>query len=52
MRLAPAKRGIRNVVERCFSRFRHWLDLGSRYAKRAAIYQAGLQLIAALTRLP
>ena len=38
----------RNVVERCFNRFRQWRDLATRYAKRAAIYRASLVLIAAI----
>lgn len=38
----------RNVVERCFNRLKQWRDLATRYAKRAAIYQACLQLIAAI----
>jgi transposase len=38
----------RNVVERCFSRFKQWRDLATRYAKRAAIYRASLVIIAAL----
>ncbi|GAB3873311.1 hypothetical protein GCM10027610_140260 [Dactylosporangium cerinum] len=42
----------RNVVERCFNRFKHWRDLATRYAKRAAIYHASLVLIAAIMWLP
>ena len=38
----------RNVVERCFNRLKQWRDLATRYAKRASIYQAGLQLISAV----
>jgi len=38
----------RNVVERCFNRFKQWRALATRYAKRAAIYRASLLLIAAL----
>lgn len=38
----------RNVVERCFNRLKHWRDLATRYAKRAAIYRASLVLIAAV----
>jgi transposase len=38
----------RNVVERCFNRLKHWRDLATRYAKRAAIYRASLVLIAAI----
>ncbi|GAA3194368.1 hypothetical protein GCM10010532_011700 [Dactylosporangium siamense] len=30
----------RNVVERCFNRFKQWRDLATRYAKRASIYRA------------
>ncbi|GAA2396831.1 hypothetical protein GCM10010170_112980 [Dactylosporangium salmoneum] len=42
----------RNVVERCFNRFKQWRDLATRYAKRAAIYHASLLLIAAIMWLP
>lgn len=42
----------RNVVERCFNRFKHWRDLATRYAKRATIYRASLVLIAAIMWLP
>nr|BFE64969.1 hypothetical protein GCM10020063_094950 [Dactylosporangium thailandense] len=42
----------RNVVERCFNRFKQWRDLATRYAKRATIYQASLVLIAAIMWLP
>ncbi len=38
----------RNVVERCFNRLKQWRDLATRFAKRAAIYRAGLLLIAAI----
>jgi transposase len=38
----------RNVVERCFNRFKQWRDLATRYAKRASIYRASLVLIASL----
>ncbi len=38
----------RNVVERCFNRFKQWRDLATRYAKRAAIYRSSLLLIAAM----
>jgi transposase len=38
----------RNVVERCFNRFKQWRDLATRFAKRASIYQASLTLIAAV----
>jgi transposase len=38
----------RNVVERCFNRFKQWRDLATRYAKRAAIYRSSLLLIAAV----
>jgi transposase len=38
----------RNVVERCFNRFKQWRALATRYAKRAAIYRTSLLLIAAL----
>jgi transposase len=38
----------RNVVERCFNRLKQWRDLATRYAKRAAIYRASLQLISAI----
>jgi transposase len=36
----------RNVVERCFNRLKQFRDLASRYAKRAAYYQAELTLAA------
>ena len=42
----------RNVVERCFNRFKQWRDLATRYAKRASLYRASLVLIAALMWLP
>jgi transposase len=38
----------RNVVERCFNRLKQWRDLATRFAKRAAIYRAGLLLIATI----
>ena len=38
----------RNVVERCFNRFKQWRDRATRFAKRASIYRASLVLIAAL----
>jgi len=38
----------RNVVERCFNRFKQWRDLATRYAKRAAIYRAGLVIAATM----
>ena len=38
----------RNVVERCFNRLKQFRDLATRYAKRAAYYQAELT-IAAIT---
>lgn len=38
----------RNVVERCFNRFKQWRALATRYAKRAALYHSSLLLIAAL----
>ena len=34
----------RNVVERCFNRFKQFRDLSTRYAKRAAYYAAELML--------
>ncbi len=37
----------RNVVERCFNRLKQFRDLATRYAKRAAYYQAE-QTIAAI----
>jgi transposase len=37
----------RNVVERCFNRLKQFRDLATRYAKRAAYYQAEL-IIAAI----
>ena len=36
----------RNVVERCFNRIKQFRDLATRYAKRAAYYQAELVLAA------
>jgi transposase len=36
----------RNVVERCFNRFKQWRALATRYAKRAALYRSSLLLIA------
>ena len=36
----------RNVVERCFSRLKQFRDLATRYAKRAAYYQAELTIAA------
>jgi transposase len=42
----------RNVVKRCFNRFKQWRDLATRFAKRAAIYHASLVLIAAVMWLP
>jgi transposase len=36
----------RNVVERCFNRLKQFRDLATRYAKRAAYYQAELVLAA------
>lgn len=44
----PAVYRQRNVVERCFNRLKHWRDLATRFAKRAAIYRASLVIIAAL----
>ncbi|PYC60944.1 hypothetical protein C7C45_33385 [Micromonospora arborensis] len=42
----------RNVVERCFNRFKRWRDLATRYAKHASLYRASLVLIAAVIWLP
>jgi len=36
----------RNVVERCFNRLKQFRDLATRYAKRAAYYQAELVIAA------
>lgn len=36
----------RNVVERCFNRPNQFRDLGTRYAKRTAYYQAELAIAA------
>ncbi len=36
----------RNVVERCFNRLKQLRDLATRYAKRAAHYQAELTIAA------
>jgi transposase len=41
----------RNVVERCFNRLKQWRDLATRYAERAAIYQASLTIAAIMTWL-
>ena len=38
----------RNVVERCFNRFKQWRALATRYAERAALYRSSLLLIAAV----
>ena len=38
----------RNVVERCFNRFKQWRDVATRYAKRATVYRGSLVLISAL----
>ena len=38
----------RNVVERCFNRFKQWRALATRYDKHAVIYRGGLLLAAAL----
>lgn len=42
----------RNVVERCFNRFKQWRDLATRHEKRASLYRASLVLIAAVIWLP
>ncbi|BCW44787.1 hypothetical protein StoSoilB5_19710 [Arthrobacter sp. StoSoilB5] len=34
----------RNVVERCFNRFKQFRDLSTRYAKRAAYYASELTI--------
>lgn len=36
----------RNVVERCFNRLEQFRDMATRYAKRAAYYQAELTIAA------
>jgi transposase len=36
----------RNVVERCFNRLKQFLDLATRYAKRAAYYRAEMVIAA------
>ncbi len=41
----------RNVVERCFNRLKQFRDLATRYAKRAASYQAELTIAAIVLRL-
>ncbi|WP_373300464.1 hypothetical protein [Amycolatopsis deserti] len=41
----------RNVVERCFNRNKQFRDLATRYAKRAAYYQAELTIAAIILRL-
>jgi transposase len=38
----------RNVVERCFNRLKQFRDLATRYAKRAAYYQAELTIAATI----
>ena len=38
----------RNVVERCFNRFKHWRGLATRYDKTASNYAAALTLAAVL----
>ena len=38
----------RNVVERCFNRFKNWRALATRYDKHAVIYRGGLLLAAVL----
>jgi hypothetical protein len=42
----------RNVVERCFNRLKQFRDLATRYAKRAAYYQAELTIAAIVLWLP
>ncbi len=41
----------RNVIERCFARLKQFRALATRYAKRAAYYQATLLLVSAVLRL-
>lgn len=41
----------RNLVERCFNRPKQFRDLATRYAKRAAYYQAGPVLAAIVSWL-
>ncbi|WP_202961478.1 transposase [Amycolatopsis sp. ATCC 39116] len=41
----------RNVVERCFTRLKQFRDLATRYAKRAAYFQAELTIAAIILRL-
>ena len=38
--------GHRNVVERCFNRFKQFRDLATRYAKRVAYYRSEITLAA------
>ena len=38
----------RNVIERCFNRFKNWRALATRYDKHAVIYRGGLLLAAVL----
>ena len=38
----------RNVIERCFNRFKQWRALATRYDKHAVIYRGGLLLAAVL----
>lgn len=41
----------RNLVERCFSRFKRFRDLATRYAKRAAYYTSELIIVSIILRL-
>jgi transposase len=38
----------RNVVERCFNRFKNWRAVATRYDKHAVIYRGGLLVAAVL----
>ena len=42
----PGRYADRNVVERCFNRFKQFRGLATRYAKRAAYYRAEITIAA------
>ena len=39
---------MRNVVERCVNRLKHWCGVATRYEKRAANYRAAVVIAALL----
>ena len=41
----------RNLVERCFNRFKQFRDLATRYAKRAAYYTSEIIIASLVLRL-